>query len=128
MAVLKQGWARVTLALWAIASLSSWLLVGGLISIPAVGEAINYVAYQFLMRWLEAQMVVLAVSMAMGLMVGLSAGLLQWLMLRVRLQGAGWWILASLLGFGIFPRLLTDRIKPWTATLVTKMGQPTFTK
>jgi len=36
-----------------------------------------------------------------GAVIGISVGIMQWLALRRRINGAGWWILASIVGFAI---------------------------
>ncbi len=36
-----------------------------------------------------------------GAVIGLSVGIAQWLVLRRRINRAGWWILASIVGFGV---------------------------
>jgi hypothetical protein len=37
----------------------------------------------------------------MYLLIGLALGAAQWLLLRRRVAGAGWWIVANLLGWGL---------------------------
>ena len=101
MAILKQRWAQVGLLLWILTSLAGWMAVGGLISIPGVSSAVEYIAFGFVIRWVDAQAAALTVSLVMGLMVGLFCGVLQWLLLRLRLPRAGWWILVCLLGFAL---------------------------
>jgi hypothetical protein len=36
-----------------------------------------------------------------GAVIGISVGMMQWLVLRRRMSGAGWWILVTIVGFAI---------------------------
>jgi hypothetical protein len=47
-------------------------------------------------------------AMAAGAVLGILIGLAQWLLLRGRLNGAGWWIPANMLGFGTAGYLFSD--------------------
>jgi len=66
----------------------------------------------FWLQWVLAGMLGFAVGAAMGNAVtdliftalfGVAGGFTQWLVLRHRILGAGWWVLASTLGFAIAP-------------------------
>jgi hypothetical protein len=69
---------------WVLATAGGWLLGMFLI-----------------MAFLRLQWMVLAQTDLAFLVMGLSIGFAQWLVLRRRLPGAGWWIVASLLGWGL---------------------------
>jgi len=66
----------------------------------------------FWLQWLLASMLGFAVGAAMGNAVtdwaftalfGAVGGFMQWLVLRRQIAAAGWWVLASTLGFAIAP-------------------------
>ena len=83
----KMGW-------WIVATFLGWLLpfvVLGLVS------AILPASLDLRSTWAMVLSVVL---------IGGSMGLLQWLVLRPRVRHAAWWILASILGWGLV-RLVT---------------------
>ena len=46
-----------------------------------------------------------------GAVIGVSIGMMQWLVLKRRINRAGWWILASILGFAV-GKALGDAIAP----------------
>ncbi len=51
--------------------------------------------------------------------IGLIVGIAQWLYLRRHLQQAGWWVLASVIGFGLWGWVLWQRHwSPWDYTAV----------
>jgi hypothetical protein len=52
-----------------------------------------------------------------GLVIGTGVGIAQWLVLRRQLQPAGWWILASIIGFGI-GKVLGDQVAASVGGLV----------
>lgn len=71
-----------------------------------------FVGLRFWLQWVLASILGFAVGAAMGNMVtdliftalfGVAGGFTQWLVLRHRILGAGWWVLASTLGFAIAP-------------------------
>lgn len=49
----------------------------------------------------EAQKAFFASLSADGAVIGISIGIFQWIALRQRINRAGWWILASVIGYGI---------------------------
>ena len=71
-----------------------------------------FVGSRFWLQWVLASMLGFAVGAAMGNAVtdliftalfGVAGGFTQWLVLRHHILGAGWWVLASTLGFAIAP-------------------------
>lgn len=71
-----------------------------------------FVGSRFWLQWVLASILGFAVGAAMGNAVtdliftalfGVAGGFTQWLVLRHRILGAGWWVLASTLGFAIAP-------------------------
>jgi hypothetical protein len=71
-----------------------------------------FVGSRFLLQWMLASILGFGVGAAMGNAVtdliftalfGAVGGFMQWLVLRRRIAGAGWWVLASTLGFAIAP-------------------------
>ena len=75
---------------WVLASTVGFLIGGGM------GEAVNDVVLPGFARFTaEALTVAFAVS-------GAVTGIAQWLVLRQRLSRAGWWVLASTVGFAMF--------------------------
>ena len=71
-----------------------------------------FVGSRFLLQWMLASILGFGVGAAMGNVVtdliftalfGAVGGFMQWLVLRRRIAGAGWWVLASTLGFAIAP-------------------------
>ena len=70
------------------------------------------VGWSFWLQWMLASILGFAVGAAMANAVtdliftalfGVAGGFTQWLVLRHRILGAGWWVLASTLGFAIVP-------------------------
>jgi hypothetical protein len=70
------------------------------------------VGSRFWLQWVLASILGFAVGAAMGNAVtdwiftavfGAGGGSMQWLVLRRQIAGAGWWVLASTLGFAIAP-------------------------
>jgi hypothetical protein len=85
----KMGWWILTAALgWALA----WLGIS-LRSMPLENIVIPHST---------------GYAMATGAALGILIGLAQWLLLRGRLNGAGWWIPANMFGFGIAGLLFSD--------------------
>ena len=70
---------------WVAATIGGWLLGAFLILLPG---------------WLNPTNTVLSLDLAF-LIMGLSIGVGQWLLLRQRLPRAGWWIGANVVGWGI---------------------------
>ena len=70
---------------WVAATIGGWLLGAFLILVPG---------------WLSPKNAVLSLDLAF-LIMGLSIGVGQWLLLRHRLPRAGWWIGANVMGWGI---------------------------
>ena len=71
-----------------------------------------FVGSRFLLHWMLASILGFAVGAAIGNAVtdwaftalfGAAGGFMQWLVLRRQIAGAGWWVLASTLGFAIAP-------------------------
>jgi len=71
-----------------------------------------FVGSRFWLQWVLASMLGFAVGAAMGNAVtdwaftalfGAVGGFMQWLVLRRQIAAAGWWVLASTLGFAIAP-------------------------
>lgn len=80
------GW-RFWLA-WVLATIMGFVL-GALLGV--------YVAYGLFDRdGFDA-----ALGITTGIVIGATAGCLQWVVLREQVAGAGWWVLASTLGFAI---------------------------
>ena len=52
------------------------------------------------------------------IVLGLSIGMLQWLLLRRRLPRAGWWVLASLLGWGLLALFGNETANEYALILV----------
>lgn len=70
------------------------------------------VGWSFWLQWMLANILGFAMGAAMANAVtdliftalfGVAGGFTQWLVLRHRILGAGWWVLASTLGFAIAP-------------------------
>ncbi|HEU0294557.1 MAG TPA: hypothetical protein VFR47_17590 [Anaerolineales bacterium] len=70
------------------------------------------IGWSFWLQWVLASILGFAVGAAMANAVtdliftalfGVAGGFTQWLVLRHRILGAGWWVLASTLGFAIAP-------------------------
>src|SRR3990172_6203045 len=70
------------------------------------------VGWRFWLQWMLASILGFAVGAAMANAVtdliftalfGAVGGFMQWLVLRRQIAGAGWWVLASTLGFAIAP-------------------------
>ena len=59
------------------------LLIYGLLE-ELFGSAGTDIVFEFWLTW-----------WVMGIMLGIGVGILQWLVLRRRITGAGWWVLAS---------------------------------
>ncbi len=72
------------MGMWVLATAAGWLL--GMFLVAA------FIQLNWMVR-AELDMTFI--------LAGLSIGLTQWLVLRRRLPGAGWWIFASLLGWGL---------------------------
>ena len=70
---------------WVAATIGGWLLGAFLILLPG---------------WLNPTNTVLSLDLAF-LIMGLSIGVGQWLLLRQRLPRAGWWIGANVVGWGV---------------------------
>ena len=71
-----------------------------------------FVVSRFLLQWMLASILGFAVGAALGNAVtdliftalfGAVGGFMQWLVLRRQIAGAGWWVLASTLGFAVAP-------------------------
>ncbi len=73
----RMGW-------WVLATAGGWLL------------GMSLIAAFIRLQWMVSAQLDLTF-----ILVALSIGLAQWLVLRRRLPRAGWWILASLLGWGL---------------------------
>jgi hypothetical protein len=71
----RMGW-------WVLVTTGGWLLGGLLALIPGW------------LNWTDA-------FFDLNMAIGLSIGVMQWLLLRRRLPGAGWWILANFAGWGL---------------------------
>jgi hypothetical protein len=52
-------------------------------------------------NYLGGEMAFSSYAIIMGLLIGLATGIAQWLVLRPHLNYAGWWVLASMLGWAI---------------------------
>ena len=70
------------------------------------------IGWSFWLQWMLASILGFAVGAAMAnavtdliftVLFGVAGGFTQWLVLRHRILGAGWWVLASTLGFAIAP-------------------------
>lgn len=77
---------------WVLATAGGWLLGVLLIALPGRENLIN--------EFLGLSLVFL--------LMGLSIGVGQWLLLRERLAHAGWWIAANLLGWGLLGLIRAD--------------------
>ncbi|HEX2992672.1 MAG TPA: hypothetical protein VHO49_18445 [Anaerolineales bacterium] len=77
---------------WVLATAGGWLLGVLLIALPGRENLIN--------EFLGMSLVFL--------LMGLSIGVGQWLILRQRLAHAGWWIAANLLGWGLLGLIRAD--------------------
>ena len=75
----RMGW-------WVIATIGGWLMGGLLILIPS---------------WLNWISPAPKNTYALFGIIGLSIGVAQWLLLRLRLARAGWWIAANVVGWGM---------------------------
>lgn len=71
-----------------------------------------FVGSRFWLQWVFASILGFAMGAAIGnaitdliftALFGAVGGFMQWLVLRHRILGAGWWVLASTLGFAIAP-------------------------
>ena len=71
-----------------------------------------FVGSRFWLQWVLASVLGFAMGAAIGnaitdliftALFGAVGGFMQWLVLRHRILGAGWWVLASTLGFAIAP-------------------------
>ena len=71
-----------------------------------------FVGSRFWLKWVLASILGFAMGAAIGnaitdliftALFGVAGGFTQWLVLRHRILGAGWWVLASTLGFAIAP-------------------------
>jgi hypothetical protein len=79
-------------------SRAGWWIAGTMLGWP-LGGALIYVTYTIWPFSLSGDPVWLA-ALALAF-VGTTTGLLQWLVLRRQVGDAGWWILASLVGWGL---------------------------
>lgn len=76
--------------------------MGWWIAATTAGLLLGFVGGRLLFRTLHTNLDTLLLEILMTVLLGGSMGLVQWLLLRQRVRHAAWWILANVLGWGVF--------------------------